>query len=73
MITNRSQGLRFPGSWIRIALTIVLTIIAFSLLTGHATHVFGALPFALLFACPLLHVFMHRGHGGDGGSHDGPK
>lgn len=26
-------------------------------------HVLALLPYALLAACPLLHVFMHRGHG----------
>jgi hypothetical protein len=34
--------------------------------------VFGALPFLLLAACPLMHLFMHHGHGGQGGhSHGG--
>ncbi|MDD2920638.1 DUF2933 domain-containing protein, partial [Rhodoferax sp.] len=28
----------------------------------------GALPYLLLAACPLMHVFMHHGHGG----HDHP-
>ena len=30
-------------------------------------HGFGVLPFLLLLACPLMHVFMHRGHGKHGG------
>ena len=25
------------------------------------------LPFSVLLACPLMHVFMHRGHGSHGG------
>jgi hypothetical protein len=32
------------------------------------------LPFLLLLACPLMHLFMHHGHGGHGnqnGSRDG--
>ena len=33
------------------------------LITEHRAHLLGALPFLLLAACPLLHVFMHRGHG----------
>ncbi len=36
------------------------------LLSEHRAHVLGMLPFLLLAACPLLHLFMHRGHG----SHD---
>ncbi|WP_292656660.1 DUF2933 domain-containing protein [Mesorhizobium sp.] len=43
-----------------------LLIAAFFLLTEHRAHTLGALPFLLLLACPLLHVF-HRGHGGHGG------
>ena len=29
-------------------------------------HVLGVLPFLLLLACPLMHVFMHHGHGQSG-------
>jgi len=28
------------------------------------------LPFLFLLACPLMHMFMHRGHGGHGGHHE---
>ncbi|SMC29409.1 Protein of unknown function [Andreprevotia lacus DSM 23236] len=38
-------------------------IAAFFLLTEHTAHVLGALPYLLLAACPLMHVFMHHGHG----------
>ena len=44
-------------------------ITGFLLLSEHRAHALSALPFLLLLACPLLHVFMHRGHGGHG-SHD---
>jgi hypothetical protein len=39
-------------------------IAGFFLLTEHTAHVYGALPYLLLAACPLMHVFMHHGHGG---------
>lgn len=29
----------------------------------HGAHLAAALPFLVLAACPLMHVFMHRGHG----------
>jgi hypothetical protein len=38
--------------------------------------VVGALPYLLLLACPLMHVFMHRGHGGHhhpGQNNSGPS
>lgn len=41
-----------------------LAIAGFFLLTEHRAHVLGLLPFLLLLACPLLHLFHHRGHGG---------
>ena len=40
-----------------------LAIAGFFLLTEHKAHVLGALPFLLLLACPLLHLFHHGGHG----------
>lgn len=47
-----------------------LAIAGFFLLTEHRAHLFGALPFILLLACPLLHLF--HGHGGHG-NHSGPS
>lgn len=40
-----------------------LAIVAFFLITEHTAHVLGALPWLLLAACPLMHLFMHHGHG----------
>jgi len=48
-------------NWILLA---VLAIDAFFLLSEHRAHLLGVLPFLLLLACPLMHLFMHRGHGG---------
>ncbi|OIQ98652.1 hypothetical protein GALL_193100 [mine drainage metagenome] len=52
-------------NWVFIAF---LAIAAFYLFTEHRAHLLGALPFLLLLACPLMHVFMHHGHGGAHGS-----
>ena len=41
------------------------------LLSEHRAHFLGALPFLFLLACPLMHVFMHRGHGRHGASDAG--
>ena len=40
-----------------------LAITGFFLIMEHAAHVLGALPYLLLAACPLMHLFMHHGHG----------
>jgi hypothetical protein len=49
---------------------VFLAIAAFFLWVEHRAHLLGALPWLLLAACPLLHLFMHRG--GHGGHHHGP-
>lgn len=48
-----------------MVLLAFLAIAGFFLLAEHRAHLFGVLPFLLLAACPLLHFFMHRGHGGN--------
>jgi hypothetical protein len=42
----------------------LLVVAAFFLFTEHRAHLFGILPYLLLLSCPLMHVFMHHGHGG---------
>jgi hypothetical protein len=42
---------------------VFLAIATFFLITEHSAHLFGFLPYALLLLCPLLHLFMHSGHG----------
>lgn len=36
---------------------------ALALSLTHAEHALEALPWALLLLCPLMHLFMHGGHG----------
>lgn len=43
----------------------------FFLITQHRAHLFGALPYLIFAACPLMHLFMHGGHGGH--RHQGDK
>jgi len=57
-------GGAFLRSRAGIALIAFLAIATFYLVTEHTAHFFGGLPFALLLLCPLLHLFMHGGHGG---------
>lgn len=50
---------RFALGWI-----VLSSVSGWLLWTEHRAHLLGALPYLLLLACPLMHVFMHRGHGG---------
>jgi hypothetical protein len=45
-----------------IAWTVFAVLAAFYLWTEHRAHLLGVLPFVLLLACPLMHLFMHHGH-----------
>ncbi|WP_161853600.1 DUF2933 domain-containing protein [Bradyrhizobium sp. CCBAU 051011] len=57
----------------RVGLVLVgFLIIAGALLfTEHQAHVLGLLIWLPLLACPLMHLFMHGGHGRHGGrQHD---
>jgi hypothetical protein len=47
----------------RIVLVAFLAIGAFYLYSEHRAHLFGALPYLLLLLCPVMHLFMHHGHG----------
>ena len=54
-----------PRAW-SLVLCCFLAIAGFFLLTEHAAHLFGALPYLLLLLCPIMHLVMHRGHRGHG-------
>ena len=54
----------FWGSRYAIGLIAFGAIAAYFLSSEHRAHFFGSLPYLLLLACPLMHVFMHRGHRG---------
>lgn len=65
-----SPGRPRPGLWrSRAGLVAIgfLAIAAYLLASEHRVHALGYLPLLLLLACPLMHLFMHRGHGGHGG------
>jgi len=47
----------------RWALWGFLAVAAFFLWSEHRAHVMGLLPYLVLLACPLMHLFHHHGHG----------
>ena len=49
-----------------IGFLVLGAVAVYFLLSEHRAHFFGALPFLLLLACPLMHLFMHGKHGGTG-------
>jgi hypothetical protein len=54
----------FLGSKLGLAVCLVLAALGAYLLWSHTGHVLSALPYVVLLACPLLHLFGHgHGHG----------
>ncbi|CAB3820210.1 DUF2933 domain-containing protein [Achromobacter denitrificans] len=61
---------RAAGRYWRSPYMIALLALAgYFLWAEHRAHVSQWWPYALLLLCPLMHVFMHKGHGG--GTHSG--
>lgn len=59
---NRTDNANQVPRLARVAFLLFLGIAAFFLITEHAAHLFGILPYLLLLACPLLHFGMHGRH-----------
>jgi uncharacterized membrane protein len=54
--------LGFFGSKVGLVVCMLLAVLGIYLLGTHTGHVFAALPYLILLACPLMHFFGH-GHG----------
>jgi hypothetical protein len=54
------------SKWSSISRTVFFgfcLIVAALFIYEHRLHVLGYWPFLFLLACPLMHLFMHHGHG----------
>ena len=49
---------RIYAGWFAVA-----ALAAVIIYTGHGPHALNYLPFLIILACPLMHIFMHHGHG----------
>ena len=57
---HHEQGTR-RARWVFAGFAVIAAVLLF---TEHRAHVLGLLPWLFLLACPLMHLFMHGGHGG---------
>jgi hypothetical protein len=58
------------SKWVLIGF---LMVAAYFLWTEHQAHLMSVLPYLLLLACPLMHLFHHHGHGRPHGHHQDSK
>ena len=58
--TWRTVLIGTPLGWV---VTLALAGLGVYLFATHTGHILAALPYLLLLACPLMHLFMHGGHG----------
>ncbi|MCW8399411.1 DUF2933 domain-containing protein [Legionella sp. PATHC038] len=67
------EGRHFWRTLPGVIALIIIVIIGYYLIAEHGAHIasfLGASPFLLLILlCPLMHLFMHKGHGGHEDSH----
>jgi predicted cobalt transporter CbtA len=52
----------FLGSTAGLVATLVAAALGVYLLATHTGHILSALPYMLLLACPLMHLFGHHHH-----------
>jgi len=66
---ERARGSYRLPFWLGLGLIVAIAV--FFLWQEHRAHLLGVLPFLLLLACLVLHLFMHRGHGHGAGHEQG--
>lgn len=67
--TWRALLVNTPLGW---SCTLALAALGIYLFASHSGHITAALPYLLLLACPLMHLFMHGGHGNHHGKREEP-
>ncbi len=68
--------LDFGSGWRQFVKWTMVAVLVFALallLSQHLQHAVGVLPFVLLLACPLMHLFGHGHHHHSSGEHASPS
>jgi hypothetical protein len=70
-----TEGAKRPSRVIRAVIWSAGAIALTYLITLHRPHLLGWIPYLVILACPLMHLFMHRRHhaksmGGDRSDED---
>lgn len=62
---NKDSTARYSNGGVVVMMICCLSLIAFFfvLRQNGSWSFYSVLPFLILLACPLMHLFMHRSHG----------
>lgn len=67
--TNHSFWLSTRG----LAAISLIGFASYFLLMEHSQHLFEFLPYLIILLCPLMHIFMHKGHDHGSKGHSQPQ
>jgi hypothetical protein len=72
-MNQTDHGSPLPTNTVKWLVGPGLVVLAGALLLSAQVRsvLWSGWPYLILLLCPLMHVFMHRGHGGHGSSHGG--
>lgn len=51
------------NGFVKLLIGALLSAAIFWIVENHWQHALGLLPYLLFLTCPLMHLFMHHGHG----------
>jgi hypothetical protein len=73
-VSDANHEVPFRTTRVAVGVCIFVAIAGFFLWQEHRAHVLGILPYLLLAACPIVHLFMHgrQSHGSAHAGHDQP-
>lgn len=70
---NGNNGESWLFSRTGIATIVAVSILGFLVYQGHGAHLLGVVPYLLILACPLMHIFMHGRHNNKNSDDEGDK
>jgi Mn2+/Fe2+ NRAMP family transporter len=69
-VLEKNMNIKSPWTSFHGIATLIVTVAAIIfVLTEHLDHLLEYFPFLIILLCPLMHIFMHKGHADKSGNH----